>query len=36
MQPVSSGIWTRVTVSISYDDNHYTTGNFTLSKQVNV
>ena len=26
MQPVSSGIWTRVAVSISYDDNHYTTG----------
>ena len=27
MQQVSSRIWTRVTVSISYDDNHYTTGN---------
>ena len=26
MQSVSSRIWTRVTVSISYDDNHYTTG----------
>ena len=26
MQSVSSMIWTRVTVSISYDDNHYTTG----------
>ena len=26
MQPVSSRIWTRVAVSISYDDNHYTTG----------
>ena len=26
MQPVSSRTWTRVTVSISYDDNHYTTG----------
>ena len=25
MQSVSSRIWTRVTVSISYDDNHYTT-----------
>ena len=25
-QPVSSGIWTRVAVSISFDDNHYTTG----------
>ena len=23
---VSSRIWTRVAVSISYDDNHYTTG----------
>ena len=26
MQPVSSRIWTRVAVFISYDDNHYTTG----------
>ena len=26
MQSVSSRIWTRVTVSISYDANHYTTG----------
>ena len=26
MQPVSSRIWTCVAVSISYDDNHYTTG----------
>ena len=26
MQSVSTRIWTRVTVSISYDDNHYTTG----------
>ena len=25
MQSVSSKIWTRVAVSISYDDNHYTT-----------
>ena len=25
MQSVSSRIWTRVTLSISYDDNHYTT-----------
>ena len=23
---ISSRIWTRVVVSISYDDNHYTTG----------
>ena len=26
MQLVSSRIWTRVTVSLSYDDNNYTTG----------
>ena len=26
MQSVSSRFWTRVAVSISYDDNHYTTG----------
>ena len=26
MQSVSSRIWTRVAVSISYDDNHYSTG----------
>ena len=26
MQSVSSRIWTRVAVSISYDDNHYITG----------
>ena len=26
MQSVSSWIWTRVAMSISYDDNHYTTG----------
>ena len=26
MQSVSSRIWTRVAVSISYDDNLYTTG----------
>ena len=30
MQSVSSRIWTRVAVSISYDDNHYTTGTSTL------
>ena len=28
MQSVSSRIWTRVAVSISYDDNDYTTGIF--------
>ena len=27
MQSFSSRIWTRVAVSISYDDNHYTTNN---------
>ena len=27
MQSVSSRIWTRVAVFISYDDNHYTMGN---------
>ena len=26
MQSVTSRIWTRVAVSISYDDYHYTTG----------
>ena len=26
MQSASSRIWTRVAVSISYSDNHYTTG----------
>ena len=26
MQSASSRIWIRVAVSISYDDNHYTTG----------
>ena len=26
MRSFSSRIWTRVAVSISYDDNHYTTG----------
>ena len=30
MQSVSSRIWTRVAVSISYDDNHYTTGTATM------
>ena len=28
MKSVLSMIWTRVAVSISYDDNHYTTGTF--------
>ena len=26
MQSAASRIWTRVAVSISYDDNHFTTG----------
>ena len=30
MQSVSSRIWTRVAVSISYEDNHYTTGTSTI------
>ena len=30
MQSVSSRIWTRVAVSISYDYNHYTTVTFTF------
>ena len=30
MQSVSSRIWTRVAVSISYDDNDYTTGTFIV------
>ena len=30
MQSVSSRIWTRVAMSISYDDNHYTTGTSTF------
>ena len=29
MLSVSSRIWTRVAVSISYDDNHYTTDTFS-------
>ena len=35
MQSVSSRIWTRVAVSISYDDNHYTTGTLILINQFN-
>ena len=30
MQSVSSRIWTRIVVSNSYDDNHYTTGTSLL------
>ena len=32
MQSVSSRIWTRVAVSISYDDNHYTTSTASLEE----
>ena len=32
MQSVTSRIWTRVTVSISYDDNHYTTSIIVTNK----
>ena len=32
MQLVSASIWTRIAVSISYDDNHYTTGTFLFLK----
>ena len=35
MQSVSSRIWTRVTVSISDDNNHYTTGTFSSQLWVN-
>ena len=31
MQLAWSRIWTRVAVSISYDDNHYTTGTTQMS-----
>ena len=30
MQSVSSRIWTRVAVTNSYDDNHYTTGTYII------
>ena len=33
MQSVSSRIWTRVAVSISYDDNDYTTGTSCVIKK---
>ena len=35
MQSFSSRIWTRVVVSISYDDNHYTTGTSNTKKMIN-
>ena len=34
MQSVSSRIWTCVTVSISYDDNYYTTGT-SIQEKIN-
>ena len=36
MQSVSSKIWTRVAVSISYDDNHYTTGTIYVLQSVQI
>ena len=33
MQSVSSRIWTRVAVSISYDDNHYTIFRFNTTNK---
>ena len=33
MQSMSSRIWTRIAVSISYDDNQYTTGMLPLNNQ---
>ena len=33
MQSISSRIWTRVAVSISYDDNHYIMGTSTNSQR---
>ena len=34
MESVSSRIWTRVAVSISYDDNHYNTGTLFPGNQL--
>ena len=36
MQSVSSRIWTRVAVSISNDDNDYTTGTSIKSIEMNI
>ena len=33
MQSVSSRIWTRIAVAISYDNNHYTTGMYLPSQK---
>ena len=35
IQSVSSRIWTRVAVSISYDDNHYTTATSHIQTRYN-
>ena len=32
MQSVSSKIWTRIAVSISYNDNHYTTSTIAINR----
>ena len=34
MQSVSSRIWTRSAMFISYDDNHYTTGTSNNKRQI--
>ena len=36
MQSISSRIWTRVAVSISYDDNHYITGTYNFFFIINI
>ena len=36
MQSVSSRIWTRVAMSISYDDNNYTTGTSSAKSWVDI
>ena len=36
MQSVLSRIWTRVAVSISYDDNYYTTGVLAYKLDCNI
>ena len=36
MQSISSRIWTRVAVSISYDDNNYTTGTSNVYVSVDI
>ena len=36
MQSVSSKIWTRVAICISYDDNHYSTDTFSSALRLSV